>query len=329
MAAIPVGDARGINRAFLDWHSRKGRGNRPFFAFLNYMDAHEPFLPPPDHPAKFGDGPASRGDYWMLLHNWDVDKTHFSPREVALNRDGYDNCIADLDQQIGSLLDELDRRGVLDNTLVIITSDHGEEFGEHNVFNHGYSLNLYETHVPLLIISRAVPAGRAVADAVSLRDVPATITDLLGLSAASPFPGRSLSAYWRPESGAGRPPDTPALSEADFPTIALDPRRGRGPTQRGYTMSLVSGGWHYIRDGGDAEWLYNLADDPGETLNRLQTPQDLTPLVNDFRRSILRVLTNDPAISGAEADHVKRYRRRLEAVVGPRPPADPLRSTGP
>jgi arylsulfatase A-like enzyme len=322
-------DARGINRAFLDWQSRHTRENRPFFAFLNYMDAHEPFLPPPDHPWNFGVAPASHGDYAMLLHYWDIDKTRFSPRDVALNRDGYDNGIAELDQQIGSLLDELDRRHVLDNTMVIITSDHGEEFGEHNVFNHGYSLNFYETHIPLLIISGAVPAGRAVADAVSLRDVPATIADLLGLSADSPFPGRSLAASWRPEPGTGRAPDAPVLSEADFLTIALDPRRGRGPSQRGYTMSLVSRGWHYIRDGGDAEWLYNLADDPGETLNRLQTPEDLTPLVNEFRRSILRVLTQEPAIAGAEADYLKRYRRRLEAVVGPRPPGDLPISTGP
>ena len=150
-------DARGINRAFLDWLSGQQRGDRPFFAFLNYMDAHEPFLAPRGHDARFGIQPETRGEYEMLLHNWDIDKTHFGPRDVALNRDGYDDCIAYLDQQIGAMLDELERRGVLENTIVIITSDHGEEFGEHNVFNHGYSLYLYETHVPLIIISGAVP----------------------------------------------------------------------------------------------------------------------------------------------------------------------------
>ena len=211
----------------------------------------------------------------MLLHNWDIDKTHFSPRDVALNRDGYDNCIADLDQQIGSMLDELDRRGVLDNTLVIITSDHGEEFGEHKVYNHGYSLNLYETHVPLLIISRD-PGGprrrRRRQPARRARDDHRPAGPVGRLALPRPVAGGVLATGIR----RGPPAGHAALSEADFPTIALDPRRGRGPTQRGYTMSLVSGGWHYIRDGGDAEWLYNLADDPGETLNRLQTPQDLT-----------------------------------------------------
>jgi hypothetical protein len=87
-------------------------------------------------------------------------------------------------------------------------------------------------------------------------------------------------------------------------------------------MSLVSRGWHYIRDGGEAESLYNLASDPGESLNVLRTPQDLSELLNDFRRSILRVLTHDPAMPGAEADRVKRYRRRLEALVESRSPSD-------
>ncbi len=322
-------DARGINGAFLDWLSRQRRGDRPFFAFLNYMDAHEPFLSPRKHPAKFGVPPESRGEYRMLLNYWDIDKTHISPRDVALNRDGYDNCIAYLDQEIGAMFDELDRRGVLENTLVVVTSDHGEEFGEHGVFNHGYSLYLHETHVPLLILSRAVPPGRAVAEPVSLRDLPATIIDLLGMSTASPFPGGSLAAHWRDPIGAERPPDTPALSEADFLTIALDPRRGRGPTQRGYTMSLMSKGWHYIRDGGGVEGLFDLATDPGESINVLRTSRDFSAPLSGFRQAILRVLTDDPVAPGTEEDYLKRYRRRLQAIVQTRPPADDSKPTEP
>src|SRR3979411_2606482 len=109
----------------------------------------------------------------MLMDYWDLDKTKLGARDVALARDSYDDCIAYLDRQVGSLLDELDRRGVLRDTLVIITSDHGEEFGEHGVFNHGYSLYLAEIHVPLVILSAAAPASRSVAQPVSLRDLPA------------------------------------------------------------------------------------------------------------------------------------------------------------
>ena len=95
---------------------------------------------------------------------------------------------------------------MLRDTLVIITSDHGEQFGEHGVFNHGFSLYAQEVHVPLLIISPAAPPGCTVSEPVSLRDLPATVVDLLGLGAGSPFPG----APWRNAGGATPGPGKPA-----------------------------------------------------------------------------------------------------------------------
>ena len=68
-------------------------------------------------------------------------------------RDGYDDCLAYLDAQIGLLFDELGRRGALDNTVVVITADHGEGFGEHGLSGHGVSLYRPELHVPLLVLS--------------------------------------------------------------------------------------------------------------------------------------------------------------------------------
>ena len=106
--------------------------------------------------------------------------------------------MAYLDERLGELIDELQRRGVLDHTLVIVTSDHGEGMGEHDLFDHGESLYRPEIHVPLLIV---LPAGQratgVVRETVSLRDLPATILDLAGLSEGSPFPGRSLADLWR------------------------------------------------------------------------------------------------------------------------------------
>ena len=81
--------------------------------------------------------------------------------------DAYDDCIADLDEQLGMLLDELERRRILQETWLIITSDHGESFGEHTgVFCHGTSLYQTELHVPLLI----VPPGGNVDQAGHQRD---------------------------------------------------------------------------------------------------------------------------------------------------------------
>ena len=97
---------------------------------------------------------------------------------------------------------------------MIITSDHGEAFSEHDLVGHSYSVNLDEIGVPLVILSPAAPAGRVVDSPVSLRDLPATVVDLLGLSAASPFPGHSLAAYWKLPPGEVPPGITsPAFSE--------------------------------------------------------------------------------------------------------------------
>ena len=90
--------------------------------------------------------------------------------EVQLARDAYDNCIASLDHDVGQLIDELRTRGVLEKTLLILTADHGEQFGEHGTFGHGLSLYEPEVHVRMLMIwPGRIPPGRVVGEAVSLR----------------------------------------------------------------------------------------------------------------------------------------------------------------
>jgi arylsulfatase A-like enzyme len=76
----------------------------------------------------------------------------------------------------------------------LITSDHGEEFGEHAFFGHAHNTNLDAISVPLVILSPRVPEGRLVSDPVSLRDLPATVVDLLDVSRGAPFSGQSLLA---------------------------------------------------------------------------------------------------------------------------------------
>jgi arylsulfatase A-like enzyme len=320
-------DGKAINRAFLGWLSRR-RGDRPFFAFLNYLDAHEPFVPPPGQGPRFGLQPRSRRDEVMLQNYWTLDKTHIDPRDVALASDGYDACIAALDRQIGALLDELDRRGVLKNTLVVITSDHGESFGEHGVYDHGYSLYWPEIHVPLVILAPTAPAGRVVSEPVSLRDLPATIVELAGLSSGSPFPGGSLASCWRAASAKEPPSRSPAISEVAR-AIELAPEHGPGPTQRGFAMSLVAEGRHYLRDSLGAEELYDLERDPGERSNLKNAPEEHAAL-SRFRTALLDLFMNDPVTTPGGSTTLRNYQRALETLVprrdrATRPPPRPPR----
>lgn len=195
-----------VNREFLDWLSRRRQPRRPFFAFLNYMDAHAPYLLPTGAECRIGPGPQTEADFLFLLEGWTrLDKWKVTAASRVLARDAYDNCVAYVDVQLGGLVDELQRRGVLDQTVVIVTADHGEGFGEHELFDHGQSLYRTEIRVPLVMVlpERDRPRG-AIDEPVSLRDMPATIADLVSPGTKSPFPGRPLTRFC-----ARRPPPRP------------------------------------------------------------------------------------------------------------------------
>ncbi len=218
-----------VNRQLLDWLDRRRESRRPFFAFVNYVDAHAPYVLPPEADYRFGPGPATDDDYMFLLDVWlNVDKSRLPRPAQALARDCYDSCVAYLDERVGDLLDQLRRRGVLDRTIVIVTADHGEGFGEHGLFDHGESVYSTEIRVPLLIsLPSGGSAGKVVDEFVSLRDIPATIAELVSPGARAPFPGRSLAALIRgPASGAAPPaPEAIVLSELAAPNPS-DPNKG-------------------------------------------------------------------------------------------------------
>jgi arylsulfatase A-like enzyme len=301
--------AWGTNDAFLDW-LRERRPDRPFFAFLNYFDAHAPYVPPPGFRGRFGIRPSTPQDYRFLLGSMNAKVK----RNVQMALDCYDDCIAFLDDQLGRLLHELQGQGLLDNTVVIITSDHGEGFGDHGRYGHAYSLFRDVTGVPLVILSPEAPAGRVVDSPVSLRDLPATVIDQLGLSAGSPFPGRSLAVYWRSEPGQmPRETTTPAFSEmADANTF--QPQLPSGHDDSELQMSLVASGHHYLRDGMGAEILYDLIKDPFERVNLMGSSYG-DQAVGSFRRMLLDVLTKNPGSREAEQAYLGTFRQELKDLV--------------
>ena len=93
---------------------------------------------------------------------------------------------------------------------MIVTSDHGEQFGEHGLIEHGNSLYWPVLHVPLVIsFPGRVPEGQSVAEPVSLADLPTTVLDLLRLPNTQAFPGASLARCWK--DGKDAPPRSPRL----------------------------------------------------------------------------------------------------------------------
>ena len=176
--------AEQVNSEFLHWLAN--HQTRPFFAFLNYIDAHDPYMPPDNFEGKFG-SPELRANPYTVP----IDQR--SQEEIQAEIDAYDGSIAYLDHQIGQLMTELNWRGILENTLVIIVSDHGEQFNDHSLNGHSNSLYLQAIHVPLVILlPDQLSAGERVDATVSLRDLPATILDLITTDDKNPLAGTSF-----------------------------------------------------------------------------------------------------------------------------------------
>ena len=285
-------DAGSINRGFLDWLARRHDPRRPFFVFLNYLDAHAPYELPAGAPHRFGRKPQTRDELRVIYDDWTfLDKLELPRHYLTLARDSYDNCLAYLDERLGELFDALQKRGVLDRTWVVITGDHGEGLGEHGLFGHGESLYRTEIHVPLLIVppSGIRRSGGVVCDTVSLRDLPATLVDLVGLGTGAPFPGTSLARLWSDPSPRAVPVAGDAvLSELPSPN-PCDPNQGRSPAHRGPLVSLAEGDFVYIRNEGDgAEELFNEREDPRELTNRAGD-DSLKPVLGRFREHFARI----------------------------------------
>ncbi len=289
-------DAARINRDFLDWQSQQG--DRPFFVFLNYYDAHDPYIPDRKFEGHFGLKPSSRTDLSMLRDWYLLDKASLTPREVALACDGYDDCLYALDHYLGQLFEELKRRGLFEKTITIITSDHGEHLGEHGLFSHGISLYRPELDVPLLIIDPYHDSkGQRVSEPVSLRDIPATLADLAGFDASSPFPGRSLRRFSDVPPGPGHARAEPMLSEIDA-QVEASANQGRAPAHRGALKAILAEGMVYIRNGDGEEELYDITIDPTEQ-NNLATSKRAQPTLSRFRGLLDRLLLSPTPPRGA------------------------------
>jgi arylsulfatase A-like enzyme len=170
--------------------------DRPFFLFLHTWEAHQ--YEPPDtfrerwvRPYR---GPLTRVDSMPLFlqqNRWQTRGEPLSDADLRYASDLYDACIASVDHEIGRLFERLRALGLLERTLVVVTSDHGEEFLEHGNTGHGYTLYEENVRVPLLL-SHASLTGRRVARPVSLVDLAPTIAALLGIETPSAWRGEGL-----------------------------------------------------------------------------------------------------------------------------------------
>jgi arylsulfatase A-like enzyme len=249
--------ASDVNTEVFGWF--QSRSNRPFLLFINYFDPHAPYIPPPGpYQRRFGLFPASLGDLMDRTEHHTFAKLVSDSDRAAL-LEGYDNTLGFLDERVGSLMQFLADSLVWSNTVVIITADHGEAFGEHGTYNHGWDLYREVLHVPLIILGAGIPAGRRVKSLVDIRDIFATVLDLAQVRPGrNHVSGSTLRRFWSPELDP-QFFDRDVISELYRSTAV-------GPDAKD-SISLTTNEWHYLRDSNGQVELYRYPVDPQEAHN--------------------------------------------------------------
>jgi len=212
--------------------------DQPSFLWLHYLDPHDPYLPPREFSEPIGAGELN---------------------DVQTQRRLYQGEVRFIDSEIGRLVDTLKQEGVYDESIIIFTSDHGEEFLEHGEMGHGADLYQEVLHVPMLIRMPGGSARKTVSDYVPSNALLPTLMDLLALAEPSREGWPSSLAPLIEKQDASY--DHPVVSGAN---------RRREPQ-----WSIVIGGMKYIyREQTDREDVYDLVSDPHERRSLTDPPGD-------------------------------------------------------
>jgi arylsulfatase A-like enzyme len=208
--------------------------DKPFFMYLHYMDPHDVYHQHKDTPV-FG-------------------------KKV---RDRYDSEVFYTDRWIGTLLEHMKKQPWWEKTVLIVSADHGEAFGEHKMYRHAFELWEMLVRVPLMFCGPGISARRIEAPRSSIDFAP-TVLELMGVKESHDFVGESLV----PELGGAAPKERPVL--LDLPADSNNPER----------RALVSGDHKLLVFGNDWRFdLYDVKNDPGETKDLAkQQPEKLAEM---------------------------------------------------
>lgn len=261
------GDAERIDRRFLAWLATPARLER-FFVYLHYIDLHDPYRPEPPYDTVFGGSGVGAAYEGIDLDAWGAYLAGVRSGEIEVPRERveafralYDGQIRYLDERVGRVFDELRERGLYDDSVIVVTSDHGDAFMEHGFVSHSATPYDELARVPLLIkLPESRHAGRRVERQVRLIDVAPTLLDLAGAPRPRRMSGCSLVPLLegRPDEWARERP------ECSIAPIEIAEVEGEPPT-----LGLRAGGYKYIA-GPAGEELYHLESDPGEQRNLLE-----------------------------------------------------------
>lgn len=240
----PYVPGEALNNRAIKWIDER-RDTRPFFLWLHYMDVHGPYQ------AKSGNTYLNKYRGEQLWRKASRHPDEITAAEHDLLRELYNQEVRYVDNCLNDLFRALSKRNLMDEMSVVVTADHGEQFNEHGKYSHPHDLYEELINVPLIVSGPDVPAGHQT-DIEELTSVAPTLIDLAG----------------------GDPPDS-FLGQSVFHDGSTDAVISEASLYPDYTGCVRTDRWKYIRDQSRGrELLFNLAEDPDERENRIDTDPD-------------------------------------------------------
>lgn len=264
------GSVEQITRHYRRFLASAGR-RHSYFSYLHYIDLHDPYRPEPPWDTFFGPirtdlyghiDLAEWGQYLEAVRRSDVVPSDDDIEQMKLY---YDGLIRKVDEHIGQVIDDLKKTGLYDDTLIVVTSDHGDGFMEHGFISHSTTPYDEVSRVPLLLkLPEGEAAGRVVEEQVRVIDILPTVLETLGARSPRDIAGCALQSLWqRTEGETSDPRPLPcrdALTEIAY--------------EGGYpTVSVRTAEAKYIHFDQLDDELYDLRSDPEEQAN-LSPPTD-------------------------------------------------------
>ena len=279
------------------WIRRFSESGRPFFLFVNLNSPHLPYSPPPEALEAVTTQPIS-DDALTRLSGIRGAWRHFAG-QLELGQEDFTSLrslyaaeIRQADRHVGRIVSALTEEGILDDTLVIVTSDHGENIGEHGMIDHVFSMFDTTLHVPLIVrFPERFGSGEVVDELVSLVDVAPTILDVCGV----PGDDRRLHVERTSLCSAGRVPRSFVVAENDRPVNGIAVLREKYPwvdtDALDHPMQAIRSDRHkLVWDGRGVSGLYDLTVDPDETQNlagvRPEIEDALMSLLDTWRSTL-------------------------------------------
>ncbi|MCK5557109.1 MAG: sulfatase, partial [Candidatus Hydrogenedentes bacterium] len=272
---IKAVDAEELSSAALKWLDSREDTSRPVFMYLHYMDPHSPYEPPPPFDTVFDPdylGTIDGDSIFRAIHMHEFEATERDKQHIVAL---YDGEIAYADSQIGDFLDALDKRELLEDALVMITSDHGEELFDHESIGHGPTLYEEVIRVPLIMWQKRFERpGTTVDSYVSLVDIVPTVLNVCGIESSGTLRGKPLLPL------EDRVSSDTVWAEVDEEKLFYAHKR-----------ALIWNNWKMITSTRRHE-LYDIVADPRETNNlyraKKELAKELLSRMDDFSQKLER-----------------------------------------